>query len=67
LQDVWDELPEAYISMAPRDMPNYYCFLGPNGGPGLVSAVHFLENEVRHIIKVIQNIQREWIKSMVPK
>ncbi|KAH6986625.1 cyclohexanone monooxygenase [Ilyonectria destructans] len=67
LQDVFAELPEAYISMAPRDMPNYYCFLGPNGGPGLGSAVPFLENEAKYMIKVIQKIQQQWIKSMVPK
>lgn len=67
LQDVWNELPEAYLSMAPAMMPNYYCFLGPNGGPGLGSAVPFLENEAKYIVKVIQKQQREWIKSMLPK
>ncbi|KAJ3519792.1 hypothetical protein NM208_g13982 [Fusarium decemcellulare] len=67
LQDVFAEIPEAYLSLAPRDMPNYYCFLGPNGGPGLGSAVPFLENEARYMIKVIQKIQGEWIKSMLPK
>lgn len=60
-------MPEAYISMAPRQMPNYFLFLGPNGGPGLGSAVPFLENEAKYMIKAIQKIQREWIKSMVAK
>ena len=48
-------------------MPNYFCFLGPNGGPGLGSAMPFLENEGKYMIKAIQKIQREFIKSMVPK
>ncbi|KAM5341974.1 hypothetical protein ACJ41O_015005 [Fusarium nematophilum] len=67
LQDIFKELPEAYLSMQPRDMPNYYCILGPNGGAGLGSAVPFLENATKYIIKVIQKMQREWIKSMLPK
>ncbi|OAL43037.1 FAD/NAD(P)-binding domain-containing protein [Pyrenochaeta sp. DS3sAY3a] len=67
LQDLWADIPEAYLSMAPRQMPNYYCFLGPNGGPGLGSACPFLENEARYMVKVIQKIQREYIKSMTAK
>ncbi|KAK6386124.1 hypothetical protein LTS17_001698 [Exophiala oligosperma] len=66
LQDLWEEMPEAYLSMAPRLMPNYYVFLGPNGGPGLGSTVPFLELQARYMIRVIQKIQREYIKSMVP-
>lgn len=67
LQDLWADIPEAYLSMAPREMPNYFCFLGPNGGPGLGSACPFLENEARYMVKVIQKIQREYIKSMIAK
>lgn len=66
LQDLWNEMPEAYLSMAPRLMPNYYVFLGPNGGPGLGSTVPFLELQARYMIQIIQKIQREYIKSMVP-
>ncbi|OAL40506.1 hypothetical protein AYO20_00242 [Fonsecaea nubica] len=66
LQDIWDEMPEAYLSMAPRLMPNFYVFLGPNGGPGLGSTVPFLELQCRYMTQVIQKIQREYIKSMMP-
>lgn len=59
-------IPEAYLSMAPRLMPNYYIFLGPNGGPGLGSTIPFLELQARYIMQIIQKIQREYIKSMVP-
>jgi hypothetical protein len=64
---MWDDFPEAYLSMAPAHMPNYYCFLGPNGGAAQGSNLIFLENEARYIAKVIQKIQREYIKSMTPK
>ncbi|OAG44504.1 hypothetical protein AYO21_01500 [Fonsecaea monophora] len=67
LRDQWDDIPEAYLSMAPENMPNYFIFLGPNGGPGLGSAVPFLENEAKYMIKCIQKLQREWYKSMLPK
>ncbi len=55
------------MAIASEKMPNYFMFLGPNGGPGLGSAVPFLENEGKYMIKVIQKIQREYIKSMIPK
>lgn len=67
LREQWEEIPEAYLSMAPENMPNYFLFLGPNGGPGLGSAVPFLENEAKYMIKCIQKLQREWYKSMCPK
>lgn len=68
LQDVWNNgIPEAYLAMAPEDMPNYYLFLGPNGGPGVGSTVPFLENQAAYMINCIKKIQREWIKTMVPR
>lgn len=66
LQDLWNKMPEAYLSMVPRLMPNYYVFLGPNGGPGLGSTIPFLELQARYMIQIIQKIQREYIKSMLP-
>lgn len=67
LQDLWDDFPQAYLSLAPAHMPNYFCFLGPNGGAAQGSNVPFLESAVRYVIKAIEEIQREFIKSMVPK
>ncbi|KKA24407.1 Cyclohexanone monooxygenase [Rasamsonia emersonii CBS 393.64] len=67
LQDLWDDFPQAYLSLAPAHMPNYFCFLGPNGGAAQGSNVPFLESAVRYVIKAIEKIQREFIKSMVPK
>ncbi|KAK6369604.1 hypothetical protein LTS17_009510 [Exophiala oligosperma] len=68
LQQQWeDDIPESYVGLAPENMPNYYCFLGPNGGPGVGSAVPFLEFGARYMIKCVQKLQREWLKSMTPK
>ncbi|CZR53553.1 related to flavin-binding monooxygenase [Phialocephala subalpina] len=68
LQDLWNEdITEAYLAMAAQKMPNYFTFLGPNGGPGIGSTALFLEYQGWYMVKCIQKIQREWIKSMVVK
>ncbi|KAL2012370.1 hypothetical protein VTN00DRAFT_5088 [Thermoascus crustaceus] len=67
LQDLWDDFPEAYLSLVPAHMPNFFRFLGPNGGAAQGSTVPFLESAVRYVGKAIQKIQREFIKSMVVK
>ncbi|RVX74091.1 hypothetical protein B0A52_01923 [Exophiala mesophila] len=68
LQDQWEnDIPESYMGLAPANMPNYFIFLGPNGGPGIGSTVPFLENGARYMIKCVQKLQREWISSMTPK
>lgn len=68
LKKQWeDDIPEAYLAVAPANMPNFFTFLGPNGGPGIGSTVPFLEAECRYMIKCVQKLQREWLKSMTPK
>lgn len=68
LEDQWEkDIPESYMGLAPANMPNYFIFLGPNGGPGIGSTVPFLENGARYMIKCVQKLQREWISSMTPK
>lgn len=67
LQDLWDDFPEAYLSLAPAPMPNFFRFLGPNGGAAQGSNVPFLESVVCYVCKTIKKIQREFIRSMVVK
>lgn len=68
LQHQWDnDIPESYVGLAPENMPNFFVFLGPNGGPGVGSTVPFLENGAKYMIKCIQKLQREWYKSMTAK
>ncbi|RFU28410.1 hypothetical protein B7463_g7911, partial [Scytalidium lignicola] len=43
LGEVWDPVPESYLSMCPPKMPNYFMYLGPNGGPGTGSTIILLE------------------------
>jgi len=68
LGNLWEnDIPEAYLSLCPQQMPNFFLFLGPNGGPGNGSNAPFLENACSYMVKAIKKIQREHIKSMVPK
>ncbi|KAI9743683.1 MAG: hypothetical protein M1818_002999 [Claussenomyces sp. TS43310] len=65
LNDVWDPTPECYFGMCPPKMPNMFRFLGPNGGPGTGSLIHLIECACEYMIKCVQKMQREYIKSMV--
>lgn len=67
LTEVFDPEPEAYLSMCPDKMPNYFMFLGPNGGPGTGSTLVFIESIAEYMCKAIKKLQREGLKSMVAK
>jgi hypothetical protein len=67
LTEVWEPEPEAYLSICPAKMPNYFIYLGPNGGPGTGSTLVFIEAVSEFICKAIKKLQREDLKSMVPK
>ncbi|KAF2494389.1 cyclohexanone monooxygenase [Lophium mytilinum] len=65
LDDVWNPTPECYFGIFPPKMPNHMRFLGPNGGPGTGSLIHLVECAAEYMIKVVQKLQREYIKSIV--
>ena len=65
LDDVWNPIPECYFGIFPPKMPNHFRFLGPNGGPGTGSLIHLVECACEYMIKCVQKLQREYIKSMV--
>jgi hypothetical protein len=65
LDDAWNPTPECYFGICPVKMPNHFRFLGPNGGPGTGSLIHLVETACEYMIKCIQKLQMEYIKSMV--
>ncbi|OAG34163.1 hypothetical protein AYO21_11695 [Fonsecaea monophora] len=67
LDEVWNPIPEAYLSMCPPKMPNLLMFLGPNGGPGTGGTIFMIENVCDYMTKMIQKVQREYIRSFVVK
>ncbi|KAK6073648.1 flavin-binding monooxygenase [Seiridium cupressi] len=66
LDEVWTPEPEAYLSIMPCKMPNFFLYLGPNGAP-LSTMIAMIEFQCDYMIKCIQKLQREYLKSMVPK
>ncbi|KIW76442.1 hypothetical protein Z517_11188 [Fonsecaea pedrosoi CBS 271.37] len=67
LYDVWNPIPEAYMSMCPPKMPNMFIYFGPNGGPMTGSTMLMLEWVCDYATAAIQKLQREYYKSMVVK
>lgn len=67
LAEVWDPDPVAYFSVNPEKMPNLFLMFGPNSAPFAGSIVHVFEAAAGYIIKCIQKMQKEYIKSMVCK
>ena len=55
------------MSICPPQMPNMFLFVGPNGAPGAGSTIHMSECACEYMIKCIQKLQRENIKSMMAK
>jgi cation diffusion facilitator CzcD-associated flavoprotein CzcO len=67
LNDVWDPFPHSYFGIFVPHMPNMLRFVGPNGAPGTGGFVHLIECACEYMIKAIQKVQREYIKSIVVK
>ncbi|KIX98316.1 uncharacterized protein Z520_05617 [Fonsecaea multimorphosa CBS 102226] len=65
LADIWNPDPQAYLSICVPKMPNFFIYFGPNGGAGSGSAIFFLESVTLYLVKLVQKIQREYLKSMV--
>ncbi|KAH7128925.1 hypothetical protein EDB81DRAFT_871659 [Dactylonectria macrodidyma] len=67
LQDVWTrELPEAYMSCAVPNLPNYFVFLGPSAPIGHGSVFTITELLAKYIVDIIQKCQTERIKAISP-
>ena len=67
LSEVWEPDPMAYFGINPQQMPNLFLMFGPNTAPFAGSIVHTFEACAHYIIKCVQKIQREYLKSMVCK
>ncbi|KAH7140399.1 hypothetical protein B0J13DRAFT_637933 [Dactylonectria estremocensis] len=67
LQDTWaKELPQAYMSCAVPNLPNYFVFLGPNAPIGHGSVFTITELLAKYIVEIIQKCQTEGIKAISP-
>ncbi|KAK4935997.1 hypothetical protein LTR10_023044 [Elasticomyces elasticus] len=67
LQDLYSSKPIGYLGVGAPRMPNYFTFYGPYGPLGQGSAMPMIELFASYIMKAIQKIQFEDIKSITPK
>ncbi|KAH8801392.1 hypothetical protein F5884DRAFT_824508 [Xylogone sp. PMI_703] len=63
----WSKKPEAYMSMAVPNFPNYFMFLGPHAPISHGSVLPILEHSAKYILKMIYKCQTEGIKSVMVK
>lgn len=67
LKEKWSKCPEGYLGLAIPDMPNMITFIGPTWPVENGSVMGPLGGVGDYTIKVIKKMQRENIKSFVPK
>ncbi|KIW17912.1 hypothetical protein PV08_05107 [Exophiala spinifera] len=64
LSDRWEPYPEAYMSVAVDDFPNYFTMVGPGSGVASGSLTKIIESVGDYVIKCIRKLQKEDIRSM---
>ncbi|VUC25603.1 unnamed protein product [Clonostachys rosea] len=67
LQAKWRHVPEGYLSLAIPDIPNYFTIMGPSFPIANGSVMGPLQMVAKYILKVVQKMQRDHIKSLSPK
>lgn len=67
LASQWTLDPESYLSLAARDMPNFFLILGPNAVVAHGSVVEAINWSTDYVLRWIRKIATEDIKSIVPK
>ncbi|KAF8149231.1 FAD/NAD-P-binding domain-containing protein [Mycena galopus ATCC 62051] len=67
LNDRWTPYAEAYLSLAVDGFPNMFLVYGPGSGLNTASILVLLENQVQYVVKAVQKMQRERLKTMEAK
>ena len=64
LSEQWASAPSAYMSLATPNFPNFFIVGGPNSATGGGSLLIIFESVISYIVKCIQKMQREKLRSM---
>ncbi|KAJ9644119.1 hypothetical protein H2201_007096 [Coniosporium apollinis] len=67
LKEKWKDWPEAYLGIGVPDFPNFVMFIGPTWPVENGSVAGPLLNVSKYAISLIKKMQRDHIKSWVPK
>lgn len=57
LQTIWAKNPQAYLSVAIPDFPNFFMLNGPNGPVGNFSLVDIAEKQLNYILQLIDIVR----------
>ncbi|WP_170773970.1 flavin-containing monooxygenase [Ruegeria lacuscaerulensis] len=66
LRDAWGEGMQANLGTAIAGFPNFFILLGPHTGLGHNSVVLMIEAQVRHIGRVLDEMQRGGLHAITP-
>ncbi|KAJ6548136.1 FAD/NAD-binding domain-containing protein [Mycena vulgaris] len=67
LNERWSPYAQAYLSLAVDGFPNMFLMYGPGSGINTSSILVLLESQVGYVVKAVQKLQREWLKTMESK
>ncbi|KAF2713802.1 FAD/NAD(P)-binding domain-containing protein [Pleomassaria siparia CBS 279.74] len=67
LSEKWKDTPESYLGLGCPDMPNFIIFVGPTWPVENGSFTGPLLSVSEYAIKIIKKMQRDHIKSLVPR
>ncbi|KAF7343045.1 FAD/NAD-P-binding domain-containing protein [Mycena venus] len=67
LNERWSPYAEAYLSLAVDGFPNMFLVYGPGSGLNSGSFFVMVESQMQYVVKAVQKLQAERLKSMEPK
>ncbi len=56
LDDVWEDWPSAYLSIAVPEFPNFFMLNGPNSPVGNFSLIQTAEMQFDYVLKVVEHV-----------
>jgi cation diffusion facilitator CzcD-associated flavoprotein CzcO len=57
LDQVWEQRPEAYLSISVPELPNFFMLNGPNGPVGNFSLIEVAELQLRYILQLVDRVR----------
>ena len=66
LAEAWQDRVTSFKTVMIHDFPNLFLMMGPNG-TGLHSALQTIEAQADYVVRVVQQLKREGIRSLNPK
>ena len=58
LDDVWEDWPSAYLSIAVPEFPNFFMLNGPNSPVGNFSLIQTAEMQFDYVLKIVEHVNQ---------